>query len=240
VGRASFDEAADYFLASADEFRVVGNNRGLALALGHAGLVLTCMHQGKRGGLLLDQAIEVATSSADTFAIGYALFSAGQSALLRADIPLAVSLLEQAVAAGRAAQARRLVAHALCNLVCALAALGSVDVDLLAMLARDCLTTMLEIGDAWALMAAVTCVAIAAHLRGDAEKAVVIFGAADAQRETMGSAALNSVQSVAARSIVALRTGLGDALFERAWSRGNSLSAEATLELVLHGTEGWV
>jgi hypothetical protein len=234
-----FDGAAEYFVQSAHEFRAVGDKRGLVLALGHAGLAMTAMGDMARGESLLGQASEVAAASADTLAIGYALFSAGQAALLRGDDSDAVGLLEQAVAAGRRARAPRLTAHALCNLMCAVATAG--PTDRLDTLARSSLTTMLDVGDAWALMAAVMCVAIAAQRRGLAERAVALFSAADALRDSMGATALKAVQQVAARSVSALRESLSHRAFERAWRRGQGMTTQRTIELALkldHNREG--
>jgi hypothetical protein len=209
----------------------VGDARGLGLALGDAGLAHALNGQNDAAQTLLSEALAVGKNACDDLVVGYALFRTGQAALFNSETGLAVELLESAVAAGRRADGPRLVAQALSNLICAVAehGIGSRATAL----AHECLSLVVELNDAWALIAAVIALAVAAEAQSEHERAARLFGAADAMRLTQGAALTPVLSRAAQRGRSAARLHLGDAGFEAAWTYGQTLGPAEAVRFAL-------
>jgi hypothetical protein len=229
--RGDVATAASRIRASVEEFRAVGDARGLGLALGDAGLAHALSGQNNAAQTLLSEALAVGKNAGDDLVSGYALFRTGQAALFNGETGLAVELLESAVAAGRLAETPRLVAQALSNLICACAehGVGSRATAL----AHECLSLVVELNDAWALIAAVIALAVAAEAQSEHERAARLFGASNAMRLTQGAALAPVLQRAAQRGRSAARLHLGDTGFEAAWTYGQALGPAKAVQFAL-------
>jgi non-specific serine/threonine protein kinase len=125
----------------------------------------------------------------------------------------------------------RLVAQALSNLICAVAEQGMGSRA--PALAHQCLSLVEELNDAWALIAAIVALAVAAEAQSAHERAARLFGAADAMRLTQGAAMTPVLQRAAQRGRSAARLHLGDAGFEAAWQYGQVLSPAEAIQFAL-------
>jgi len=105
----------------------------------------------------------------------------------------------------------------------------------------ESLTRLRDLGDRWLAVHALEVYAGVAAARGagraDAEgegrRAARLFGAVEAERETLGAPTLSIYQAQYQRGVAAARVLLDDTTFAAAWAEGSTLSLERAIAYAL-------
>jgi tetratricopeptide (TPR) repeat protein len=90
-----------------------------------------------------------------------------------------------------------------------------------------------ELGDKQGIGFCLEGLAEVSCIQGEAERAVVLFGAAEALRESIGATALHADSAEYESCVKSARQKLSDQAFKAAWSNGRSMKLEDAIELAV-------
>ena len=226
-------------------YRQAGDMLGAATTAAMLGHLLALQHQDARASELLEQTLApLHAASNDRLAgperaqhlLNVALVCnfLGQIRLSQADHDRAAQLFAEALNAARSAQDRFTILISLYDLALSSQAQG--DLTGAAERLKEGVSQSAEAGDKPSVAYYLEALAAVATRQDNPERAVRLFAAAGALLRAKGSGWLHALVPRSAHGddpVAALRSRMGDAAFEQAWTRGQSLGGSDAVEYVL-------
>jgi predicted ATPase/DNA-binding CsgD family transcriptional regulator len=231
--RGDYPRAAVLHQESGDLYRGLGDQDGIALTLQYLGNVSHYQRDYERAAALYQESLELRRRLGDAAGSAGVLNSLGVLARNRGDWLSARSLFDESLSLYRKLGDSRNLALVLNNL--ARVARDQGDWIGAAQLCADSLAHFSELADAWGVAMVLGNLGTVAQEAGNPERAVRLFGAAEALREVSTGSSFYSVSpaehAVYEAATHAARSALGEATFVTTWSAGRALSlAEAVAE----------
>jgi tetratricopeptide (TPR) repeat protein len=205
-------------------FRDLGDRRREAAALDNLGIAARSQGHLAEATRRYEASMAVRREIGDAWGIAATLGNLGVVAHQSGDLVQARAYYEQSLAGFRALGDRRGIANTLGNLGVTARLLG--DLPESAALQREALANMREAGDQIGIATELEGIAAVAVAAGTSERAVRLFGAAAALRETTGAAIPPDDLPDYERSLAAARAQLGAARYEEARNAGHALGLE--------------
>jgi tetratricopeptide (TPR) repeat protein len=227
--------------AMADEslalFRRIGDEEGMALALGAAGIAALGLGRHEEGLALVEESIELGLEQGQREGPGILSSYAASVPLAGGDLVRARELAEQGLAIAREIEVGVGLSAALHIL--AQVALAEGDMDGATRLFEDGLTVSVELGEDSSVAFYLQGIAAVAAQRGDPTRAARLWGAAEALLEGIEviSYAHTPDRSVYERQVAEAREQFDEATWRRAWAEGRAMTKEAAVEEALTSGE---
>jgi non-specific serine/threonine protein kinase len=230
--RGDYDHAAALHEQNLALLRQLGDTRGAAITLFHLASVIRNRGDAERSLELCRQSLQLFRELDDRRWCATALNSIGMALMDQQRFGAARPALDEALSLFRAVGNSRGVAIALGNL-------GDLDryeadYDRADARLRTSLEGFHRLEDAWGSSATLESLALVAAARGSAERAAVLFGAAEAQRAEVGVILPPADTPVHDRALARLRLQLGAPALQAALARGRALSRSAAVAFVQH------
>jgi tetratricopeptide (TPR) repeat protein len=212
--------------------RRLGNERDIARVLTKIGiLALSRNDDHTRAAALFEEALYLVRKVGDVRGIAVALSNLGFTTLSRGNSQRATALFEEALSKNREVGDARGVAASLLNL--GLAALTRPDDDRAEGLLRESLKTLPEAEDEQTMVECLEAMAGAAGARGQARRAVRLWGAGQALREGIGAPLPSDERAILEPHVATARTQLGEKAWEVTLAEGRKLTLEQAVEYAL-------
>ena len=93
------------------------------------------------------------------------------------------------------------------------------------------LQVLIETGDHWGIAQAIDALGCLAGAEGDAERAALLLGAAEALRQRVGAQIFPSEREDHDRAVRAAEQAQGEPAFSDAWARGRALLLDEAIEI---------
>jgi tetratricopeptide (TPR) repeat protein len=184
-----------------------------------------------RAVVLHEEALALRREIGDQWAIANSLRNLGNVAAAQGRYERATARHAEALALRRALGDKSGIADSLKNLGNVAAAQG--DFGQAGTLYEECLRLGREIGAKDEIAESLEGMAWVAAARGEAERAAWLGGAAEAQRQALGTFVLVDQQACHAQTVRTLRGALGESAFASAWAAGQALAPEDAVALAL-------
>ena len=214
-------------------YEELGDRSGAAFALGNFGYAV--LHGGyhERVPAFLEEARAFLAEDLNDHARAYLHICTGLGFLGGGDLDLALAQIEEGLAMSRELGDRRNIAMSL--FILGMVEFGRGDLDQGAPLFEEGVQISREIGDKLGAIYYVWGFGKLSVLRGSPVRAATLWGAAEALREQMGMAlsALDLAASGYEQDLATVRSELGEASFNAAWTEGRAMSAERAIEYAL-------
>jgi predicted ATPase/DNA-binding CsgD family transcriptional regulator len=215
-------------------WREVGDGQGLAQALRFLSGSFESQGDYAAARPLAEESVQLFREGEDTFGLGITLSRLGITALAQGDHVAARAALEESVAICREIEDDWALALALRNLGIGALREGNLE-EAVARLAES-LKVLRETGNPL-YMQNLELLAAAVSMRGDHRRAAILFGAAEALREAVGTFVLPLYRAEYDRGVAATREGLDEATLSAAWSEGRAMTPEEAIEYALKTEE---
>ncbi len=226
-------------------YRQAGDMLGAATTAGMLGHLLALQNEDARASKLLEQTLApLREAGSDRLAgperaqhlldVALVCNFLGQIRLSQADHDRAAQLFTEALNAARSAQDRFTILVSLYDMGLSSQAQG--DLTSAAERLQEGVSQSAEAGDEPSVAYYLEALAAVATLEDNLERAVRLLAAAGALLQARGSGWLHALVPRAAHDdgpLAALRSRMGDAAFERAWTRGRSLRGSGAIEYAL-------
>ncbi|HET8627272.1 MAG TPA: LuxR C-terminal-related transcriptional regulator [Thermomicrobiales bacterium] len=212
--------------------QALGDREGACLALNALGNLANQAGDHRAAAARYAESLALARELGDPWRIALALHNLGVATEGQGDYARAAARYEESVALFRDLGDEQGVAHGLANLGQAVEEQG--DRARAAALYAESLALFHLLGERWPLARALTVLARAAAGRGPAgaARAARLFGAAEALRAAIGTAAdaLSPTERARdERAIAAARAALGARAFANAWAAGRAMTLDAAV-----------
>jgi non-specific serine/threonine protein kinase len=215
-------------------WREVGDRQGLAQALRFLSGSFESQGDYAAARPLAEESVELFREGEDTFGLGITLSRLGITALAQGDHAAARAALEEGVAICREIGDDWALALALRNL--GIGALREGDLEEAVARLAESLKVLRETGNPL-YMQNLELLAAAVSMRGDHRRAAILFGAAEALREGVGTFVLPLYRAEYDRGVAATRDGLDEATLSAAWSEGRAMTPDEAIEYALKTEE---
>ncbi len=227
LARGEYDEARQHLEESLAIRRELGDRNGEALALSNLGDVATAAGDFDQGWALHERALAIRRRLGQPRLIGYSEHNLGEAAAGRGDLAVAAELFDRAVERFTAIGDR--VGAALVHHQRGLLALRTGDLPRAAAELAEALPHRWEIGDRRGAASTLAALASVVGAAGDRERAVRLFGAAEALSEATGAPLPGVSGPDYNGALAAIRARLGEAAFATAWAEGREMTVERVL-----------
>jgi predicted ATPase/DNA-binding CsgD family transcriptional regulator len=211
-------------------WREVGDMQGLAQALRFLSGSFESRGDYAAARPLAEESVKLFREGDDRFGLGITLSRLGITALAQGDHEAARGALEEGVEICRSIEDDWALALALRNLGIGALREGEHE-EAVARLAES-LGVLQETGNPL-YMQNLELLAAAVSMRGDHRRAALLFGAAEALRETVGAFVLPLYHAEYDRGVAAARASLDEATLNAAWSEGRSMTPDEAIEHAL-------
>ena len=212
--------------------RDLGDKAGLAATLANLGQVAVLQADTVEAATLLEEALALSRESANAHSLGGSLNHLGHVAQLRSDYELARHLHTESLLVFQKIHPQQLgVGEANRNL--GETALAEGDVSLAMRHLREALDLFRFHGARAHLAWSLAGLAGAAAVDEDLERAVCLWGAAEALRLSIGAREAPASRATRERLMAAARQQLGEEAFAAAWAAGQAMTMEHAIELAL-------
>jgi tetratricopeptide (TPR) repeat protein len=225
-GRATqlFDECLMLSREMRDTWWIATSLLGLAVVSHDRG-------DSERATELYKESIDLFVEQGDNHSLAYCLYSLGMLVYSQGDLGRAAQLTEEAVALLRELAARGDVALGLCNLGWII--LLQNDLGRATDLYRESLSLAWDTGMNPIVQGSLEGLACLAGAKGDAERAARLWGAAQTLHETKGILRDTDFLAEADARISAVRSGMGEEVWEEAWRRGRVMTLDEAVSYAL-------
>ena len=215
--------------------RQLGDRRGMASSLNNLAQIAFYQGDYPAARALNEESLAIKRQLGDRRGIAFSLHNLGSVAFDQGDYPAARALNEECVAIMRELGDRGGVVASLGNL--ANVAFEQGDYPAAGALFEQGLAIQRELGDMRAIASSLEGLSAVVAALGSSLRAVRIWGAAERQREEIGSPLPPNERPRYGRRVAAARAALGDdAAFDRAWQEGRALTLEQAIALALSET----
>ncbi len=207
-------------------WRMLDDQRGLGWSLWLGGLVKG-RHDSGAGLVLAEEGLALARAGGDRTLAGWCLWLIGELMRVQGDLERAAAFFEQ----GLAVAAERGDAAGIAFSLRSLAQVASYQGDYVQATVhlKECLAVRLSLNDRWNIPDSLEGLAQVASAQGQVERAVRLYGAAEALREASGTTLLGARQGRREQHLDAAREALGETAFAAVWDEGRTMPAEQAI-----------
>jgi predicted ATPase len=202
-----------------------------ATSLSNLALVFHYRRDSERATELYEESMDLFVEQGDKQSLAYCLNNLGMVAYSQGDLGRAAQLTEEGVALVRELGARVDVALGLCNL--GWIALLQEDLGRSAYLYSESLSLSWDTGLTPLAQSALEGFACLAGAKGEAERAVRLWGAAQSLHETKGIPRDDDFLAEADARISVVRSGMGEETWEEAWRKGRVMTLDEAVSYAL-------
>jgi predicted ATPase/class 3 adenylate cyclase len=234
--RGDYDLAMEFYEESHRLYREAGDRRGVAWSLGSLANVAGDRGDHERAKRLYKEGMVLSRRLGGARPLGAYLLSLGYEFLLEGDLERAVELNEEAAALFRKQGRRGDLQYVLANL--GWVALLQGHHERAEAIHRECLVLCRDLGDRLTASESLEGLACSAAARGEAGRAAVLFGAAEAVRETTGYQLAPRDRSLREPYLAAVRSQEGEAAWSAAREEGRSMEFEDAVLYALEHPNG--
>jgi predicted ATPase/DNA-binding CsgD family transcriptional regulator len=227
TARALFDECLTLR-------REIGDHVGVATTLNSLGLSAMQCGEHARAQSLFEESVSLARACGDHFSTALALNNLGILHGSRQDLAAARALFEEALTLRRAIGDREWIASSLHNL--AATAMNQGDYTTARGLYLESLTLAADLGRLLGVAYHLEGLATITAAEGQADRALRIFGAAEALRVSLGAPLPSSDAAEQERTIAGIRDELSEAAAQSAWTAGQAMSVSRAIAYATAGT----
>jgi predicted ATPase/class 3 adenylate cyclase/Tfp pilus assembly protein PilF len=235
--REEHDKATELFEEGLALSREMNDTWWLANSLSNLATVSHSQGHSERATELYEESMDLFREQGDKQSLTYCLTNLAMVACSQGDLRRAAQLTEESVALQRELGARGDVALGLCNL--GWIALLQDDLGRAADLYRESLSLSWEIGLNPLVQSALEGFACLAGAKGEAERAVRLWGAAQTLHEIKGILRDTDFLDEADVRISAVRSGMGEEVWEEAWRKGRTMTLDEAVSYALEEEAGW-
>jgi predicted ATPase/two-component SAPR family response regulator len=228
-----YQQAERHHSESKAFFEAIGDRWGTASAHGYLGFAAWLQGDTERARADCEKALELFSGLDDAEGTAWSLLSLGVVARLEGDLEAAEQLLEKSKAIAEEIGFKEGIAW--CFNQVGLVALRRGDPGAPAML-RTSLEIHRELGDQWRQTSVLEDLASASVLAGEASRAAVLLGAAEASRARIRTPIPTCEQPDHAAALAATRSALTGEEFDRAFAHGKNASFDEILHLLAGST----
>jgi tetratricopeptide (TPR) repeat protein len=233
--REEHDQATELFEESLALSREMSNTWWLASSHSNLALVSHSQRDSERATELYEQSMDLFREQGDKLGLARCLNDLGMVVYSQGDLGRAAQLTEEAVALFRELGARGGVSVGLYNL--GWMALLQDDLGRAADLYRESLSLSWDTGMNPLVQNALEGFACVAAAEGETERAVRLWGAAQALHETKGIPRDTDFLAEADARISAVRSGMGEEVWEEAWRKGRAMILDEAISYALEEEE---
>jgi predicted ATPase len=234
--REEHGQARELFEESLALSREMGDTYWLANSLLSLALVSYSQGDYERATELFEESMDHFREQGDKQSLAYCLNNLGMVEYSQGDLGRAAQLIEEAVALFRELGARGDVALSLCNL--GWIALLQEDLLRAADLYRESLSLSWDSGLNPLVQNALERFACVAGARGETERAVRLWGAAQTLHETKSIPRDTDFLAEADARMSAVRLGMGEEAWEEAWRKGRAMTLDEAVSYALEEEAG--
>jgi predicted ATPase/class 3 adenylate cyclase len=234
--REDYGRATQLFEESLDLSQQLGDAYWHATSLSNLALVSHYRRDSERATELYEESMDLFREQGDRQSLAYCLNNLGMVAYSRGDLGRAAQLTQEGVALVRELGARVDVALGLCNL--GWIALLQDDLSRAADLYRESLSLSWDTGLTPLVQSTLEGFACLAGARGEAERAVRLWGAAQTLHETKGIPRDDDFLTEADARISAVRSGMGEEMWEESWRKGRVMTLDGAVSYALEEEAG--
>jgi predicted ATPase len=236
IRRGGYARAKELFEKSLALSRKVGDVHATAYALMSLGNVSDGSGDAKGSKAFYEEGIALSRKVGGANPLSEGLISLGYISLLEGDYAQAAALNEEATALLRESGHRGDLQYALDNLGWAVLAMG--DHRRSKGLHEESLALCLEQNDKFIASGSMEGLACAAEVRGEDERAVKLFAAAQALRETIGEIQSRAERSLREPYLEAVHSRMNEPLWEALFAEGQAMTFEEAVNYALgEGTD---
>jgi predicted ATPase/class 3 adenylate cyclase len=228
-GSGKYEIAMPAFQQGLELCESEGNDFGAGLALGFVG-IMTALGDAEAGWDLITQARDKFEAVPDEWGIAFTLYSLGWICALEERYEEALDWLEKAIARARPIGEKVALAYFLID--AGWTKLWMNEVAQADTAFDEALRLLLEVGDRVGAARVLEGLGGTSLATGDAQRAAILFGAAEGTRRSVGAGLWLLDTAKHSRTEAAIREALGDDDFDRAWREGTALSPEEVQPLV--------
>jgi len=222
--RRAYDDARRLYEESAELSRQTGDTWSLATALNNLGDVARYQGDYARAIPPLEESLVLFEQCGDLGGSAVALNNLGEIARLRGALDRARDYATRSLALSRELRDKHGTAMALHNLG-EIAHAHEDDAEATALL-RESMALYREVGSQVGIAMCLWGLAEVLHAQGEDARALRVYSAAAAIRERVGAPVPQADLAAYERALTALRTVLGDELYDTAWTIGRTMSME--------------
>ncbi|MDP9372367.1 MAG: tetratricopeptide repeat protein [Chloroflexota bacterium] len=232
--QGQYERAVRLYTESLALFRKLGNKQYLAKVLANLGVVGQLQGEYRLARELLEESLTFSRELGDKISIGNALHNLGVIAKRQGDYERAVRLYTESLELARQLGEK--------NISKTLVTLGSLalrhgDHRRARALYAEALALCRELGDREVIAYCLEGLADVARVRGEADQAARLWGAAERLRETIGAPLSPVGRADYEHDVTAARAQLGQAAFAAAWAEGRAMPLEQVIAEVLATTD---
>jgi predicted ATPase len=233
--REEHEKATELFEEGLALSREMNDTWWLANSISNLATVSHSQGDSERATELYEESMDLFREQGDKQSLTYCLTNLAMVACSQGNLGRAALLTEESVALQRELGARGDVALGLCNL--GWIALLQDDLGRAADLYRESLSLSWEIGLNPLVQSALEGFACLAGAKGEAERAVRLWGAAQTLHETKGILRDTDFLAEADARISAVRSGLGEEEWEESWRKGRAMTLDEAISYALEEEE---
>jgi tetratricopeptide (TPR) repeat protein len=234
--REDYRRATQLFEESLALSQQMGDTYWHATSLSNLALVSHYRRDSERATGLYEQSMDLFREQGDKQSLAYCLNNLGMVVYSQGDLGRAAQLTEEGIALVRELGARVDVALGLCNL--GWIALLQDDLGRAADRYRESLCLSRDIGLTPLVQSALEGFACLAGAKGEAERAMRLWGAAQSLHETKGIPRDDDFLAEAGARISAVRLGMGEETWKEAWRKGRMMTLDEAVSYALEQEAG--
>ncbi|HLV80471.1 MAG TPA: tetratricopeptide repeat protein, partial [Chthonomonadaceae bacterium] len=233
--QGDYPTARDYQERSLEIKREVGDRMGIAHALGNLGIIANNQSDYASARAYFEQSLELCREIGDQSSIAIGLGGLGQVAFDQGDYVSAQTYEEQSLDIYKTIGHRSGIAHALGNL--GRVANARCDYTAARAYCTESLTIIREMGLGRDAVYSLEYLAGALLEQGEAQKAMRLWGAAHALRQSIHLPRPPNERVQYDRQVNQARSVVGHDVFDAAWEEGQGMPWELAIEYALEGQE---
>jgi predicted ATPase/class 3 adenylate cyclase len=234
--RGDYDLAMEFYDEGLKLYQEAGDRRGVAWSLGSLANAAGDRGDHEQAKRLYEEGLVLSRRLGGARPLGAYLLSLGYEFLLEGNLERAAELNEEAEALFRKQGRRGDLRHVLPNL--GWVALLQGDHERAEAVHEECLVLCRDLGDRLTASESIEGLACTAGAKGEAGRASVLFGAAEALREAAGYQLAPRDRSLREPYLTAARSQVGEAAWSEAWEEGRSMQFEDALVYALEDSNG--
>jgi predicted ATPase/class 3 adenylate cyclase len=234
--RGDYDLAMEFYDEGLKLYQEAGDRRGVAWSLGSLANAAGDRGDHEQAKRLYEEGLVLSRRLGGARPLGAYLLSLGYEFLLEGNLERAAELNEEAETLFRKQGRRGDLRHVLPNL--GWVALLQGDHERVEAVHEECLVLCRDLGDRLTASESIEGLACTAGAKGEAGRASVLFGAAEALREAAGYQLAPRDRSLREPYLTAARSQVGEAAWSEAWEEGRSMQFEDALVYALEDSNG--
>jgi predicted ATPase/class 3 adenylate cyclase len=234
--RGDYDLAMEFYDEGLKLYQEAGDRRGVAWSLGSLANAAGDRGDHEQAKRLYEEGLVLSRRLGGARPLGAYLLSLGYEFLLEGNLERAAELNEEAEALFRKQGRRGDLRHVLPNL--GWVALLQGDHERAEAVHEECLVLCRDLGDRLTASESIEGLACTAGAKGEAGRASVLFGAAEALREAAGYQLAPRDRSLREPYLTAARSQVGEAAWSEAWEEGRSMQFEDAIVYALEDPNG--